>query len=190
MTRRTGIAPSLVLTAIAVALSLHGCSAPAGDDAARAARDREQAESGWKLAIEDGGQAHELALGRMDIYLTEDEAYPEIFEILGEGVTLVGEFPAGVRVDYDEDFEKLVGQAIPVSASGGDPREPKSSSVTLGPLAAPVTGGSFTVEKVTGRWSGSEGDKTLHGTIELRIPSADGERTVRGRFAVHAVTWG
>ena len=30
-----------------------------------------------------------------------------------------------------------------------------------------VMGGSLTVEKVTGKWDGSEGDKTLWGTVEL-----------------------
>jgi hypothetical protein len=73
---------------------------------------------------------------------------------------------------------------------GGDPREPKSSSVMLGGVAMPVGGGTFTVNKITGKWAGSEGDRTLHGTVELRIPTSAGERIVTGAFAVHAVTWG
>lgn len=73
---------------------------------------------------------------------------------------------------------------------GGDPREEKDAFVTLNGLAFPVSGGSFTVQKVSGKWSGSEGDKTLHGTIELQLPGADGDRTVTGTFAVNAVTWG
>lgn len=48
----------------------------------------------------------------------------------------------------------------------------------------------LTVEKTGGKWSGQEGNKTISGTIELRIPSADGETTIRGKFASHAVTWG
>jgi len=62
--------------------------------------------------------------------------------------------------------------------------------VTLSGTRLPVTGGSLTVEKVTGQWDGSEGDKTLWGTVELQVEGDDGARTLRGKFAVHAVTWG
>jgi hypothetical protein len=78
----------------------------------------------------------------------------------------------------------------PWGARGGDPSEPKSASVTLSGRAVPVAGGTLRIEQVTGRWSGSEGDRTLHGAVELRVPAAEGERAVRGRFAVHVVTWG
>jgi len=43
------------------------------------------------------------------------------------------------------------------------------------------------VEKYTGKWSGSEGNKTISGKITIRL--SDG-RTLEGTFAVHAVTWG
>lgn len=43
------------------------------------------------------------------------------------------------------------------------------------------------VERYTGKWSGSEGNKTLSGKITILLN--DG-RTVEGTFAVHAVTWG
>jgi hypothetical protein len=126
----------------------------------------------------------------MDIFLTEDESYSEIFQIYGEGVTLVGEFPAGVRVDYEAAFERLIGRTIAIQPHGGDPREPKTSKVTLDGIVTPVSAGRFTVERLSGKWEGSEGDRTLHGTIELRVPDVNGERTLRGRFATHAVTWG
>jgi hypothetical protein len=43
------------------------------------------------------------------------------------------------------------------------------------------------VEKFSGKWAGSEGNKTLSGKIILQL--RDG-RTLEGTFAVHAVTWG
>lgn len=170
-----------------LATVLSGCGG--GADEATAARDREKAKTDWKLTLDDAGATSEMPIERMDIYLTE-EGYPELFEIRGSGVTLVGEFPRDVRVGYDEAFEKLIGKPVTILASGGDPREPKNSSVTIHGMGAPVVVGSFTVEKVTGKWSGSEGNKTIWGTIEVRIPGADAERTLRGRFAAHAVTWG
>jgi hypothetical protein len=179
---------SPLLLALALA-PLASCSGGGGDEASTA-RDREKARATWVLAIEDAGATHTMTLERMNIYLSEDETESEIFEIVGDGAVLVGEIPAEFAVGYGEAFEKLVGRAVAIAPSGGDPREPKNSSVTIGGLGMPVSGGSLTVERVTGRWSGSEGDKTLHGTIELRVPAADGDRTVRGRFAVNAVTWG
>jgi hypothetical protein len=169
-----------------------GCSLDVGvgDDAAVAARDREASKADWKLVVEHGGGQHEMAIERMDIYLTESEEYPEIFEIHGDGLTLVGTFPPEVRVDYEEAFERLVGKPVVILSSGGDPREPKASSVTLDGQSVPVSGGSFTVERVSGKWAGSEGNKTVRGTIELVIPGASGDQTVKGKFGAHAVTWG
>jgi len=161
-----------------------------GGNAETAARDRAQSSQSWKLVIEDEGVTHEIPVERMDIFLTEDESYCEIFELRGEGVTLVGEFPADLHVGYEVAFERLIGREIGIQRRGGDPREPKTSKVTLDGLVLPVSAGSFTVESLSGKWEGSEGDRTLHGTIELRIPGYDGERTLRGRFATHAVTWG
>lgn len=182
---RTGSRPVLVALCL---LALSGCAG--GDDTATAAADREKSKANWKLVLEDGGSTTELPLERMDIYLTENDTYPELFELAGTGVTLVGEFPTSGRVDYEEAFENLIGKPITVMAQGGDPREPKTSTVTINGLNAPVVGGTLTVEKVTGKWGGSEGNKTIHGKVELKIPGASGERTVTGRFAVHAVTWG
>jgi hypothetical protein len=170
------------------AFALVSCGA--SGDPEQAARDRESSRVAWKLVLEDGVTTHEIPVERMDIYLTEDESYSEIFEIHGEGVMLVGELPRGVRVDYEEAFEKLIGRAIQIQPQGGDPRDPKTSKITLDGIVAPVSSGSFTVEKLSGKWDGSEGDRTLHGTIELRIPDYTGHRTLRGRFGTHAVTWG
>lgn len=168
-----------------LALALTACAT--GGSVEEAARDRASASREWKVVLEDGATSHEMRVERMDIYLTEDTSYCEIFEIHGEGVTLVGEFPADLHVDYDAAFERLIGREITIGRRGGDPREPKNSQVTLDGVVTPVAEGTFTVESLSGRWEGVEGDRTLHGTIELRIP---GERTLRGRFATLAVTWG
>lgn len=177
-----------------VAATLAGCGMEGGNDAAQAAHDREKSKAEWKLVVEWAGSEHEMPVERMDIYVNDDddddEPYNEIYEMVGDQMTLVGEFPAGLEVGYGEEFGKLIGRTVTISPSGGDPREPRSSFVTLSGTRVPVLGGTFTVEKTGGKWSGHDGNKTLWGTIELRIPSADGETTIRGRFASHAVTWG
>ncbi len=167
-------------SAAGVAAFLAACSP--GGDSAQAARDRERSKTEWKLVLEDG---RALALERMDIYLTE-EGYPNLFEISGAGATLVGTFPLGVTPDYEENFERLIGETITIAARGGDPREPKTSAISFGGTSTAIVGGSLTVDRVSGKWSGSDGNKTLHGTIELHTAAG----TLRGRFAVHAVTWG
>lgn len=180
---------SLWLSALCAGV-IAGCGTgeDAGDTTASAAAARAGARSTWKLELE-GAEA--LPLERMDIYLVENEHEDaEIFELYGADVILVGTFPRDVHVGYEEDLSKLVGRTIALQPSGGDPREPKNAWVRVAGVPFPVTGGSFTVEKVTGRWSGSEGDKTCHGTIELEVEGAEGRRKLRGRFAVHGVTWG
>lgn len=179
--------------AVLAALATAGCGAVSGDDAALAASARERSKAEWKLVVDWAGARHEMPVERMDIYVDdgdEEEEVPEIYEMVGEQMTLVGQFPRGIAVGYDEAFERLIGQAVPVFPSGGDPREPKQSFVTLGGRRVPVLGGTIRVERTGGRWSGTEGDKTVWGTIELRIPDAAGETTIRGRFAANAVTWG
>lgn len=162
------------------ASALAACSS--GADSAAAARDRERSKTEWKLVLDDG---RELPLELMNIYLTE-EGYPNLFEITGTGVTLVGTFPSGLTPDYEENFGRLIGETITIEARGGDPWEPKTSAISFGGTGTAITGGSFTVDRVSGKWSGSEGNKTVHGTIELQTAGG----TIRGRFAVHAVTWG
>jgi len=171
--------PTPVILGATAALAA-SCS-PGGDEAA-AARDREQSRAEWKLVLEDG---RELVLEQMNIFLTE-ESYPNIFETAGTDVTLVGTFPLGVTPDYEEAFERLIGETITIEARGGHPAEPKTSSIRLGGTVTPVTGGSLRVDRVSGKWAGSEGNKTLHGTFELHTAGG----ILRGRFGVHAVTFG
>ena len=104
--------------------------------------------------------AEPLALERLDIYLVEDDGDAEVFKLYGDDVTLVGEFPLSLHVGYEEDFSRLVGKTIALDAEGGDPSDPESAFVTL--------------------W----------GTVELQVEGDEGARTLRGKFAVHAVTWG
>jgi hypothetical protein len=174
---------------VAVSLLAAGCAGAPVDDGTQAAADRARVQPTWTLALEG---SEPLPLERMDVFLVEDEedGAPEIFEIHGPDVALVGTFPGDLRVGYDEDFQRLVGRSIALQPSGGDPREPRNAWVRLGGAPFPVVGGTFTIEKVTGRWSGSHGDKTCHGTIELEVQGAGGVQTLRGRFAVHGVTWG
>jgi hypothetical protein len=176
------------LLAIGVAWigSRAGCTG--GDSETISAEAVAKARLGWQLQIDWDGTAVQLPLERMDIYVHEDEEYPEIFEINGPGVTLVGTLP--IVVGYDEEFGELVGKTIAFAPSGGDPGNPKYSQVSIDGRAVPVSGGSFTVERVTGKWSGLEGDKTIWGTVQLRIPAAGGDRVVSGKLAVHAITWG
>lgn len=176
-----------IAVAQVVFLMVTGCAFETGDDAAVAANDRAKSQGEWKLTLEGGDV---LSVERMDIYVPDDEEVREIFEIVGDGVALVGEFPEGVTAGYGEDFASLVGKTIPIAASGGDPGEPKTSHVTIGGNFVPVTSGTFTVEKVSGKWAGSEGNKTLWGTVELRVSGPNGETVIRGKLAAHAVTWG
>jgi hypothetical protein len=164
-------------------LLLAGC-----DVATSVSREETVKNFAQKLVLQIDGQSVELPLEKLDVYLTEDEEYPEIFELLGLGVVLVGEFPAGVRVDYGEHWNVLVGKAIPIAAKGGDPREEKTSSITLpGKPAANVVGGTFTVEKFEEGW---DAKTPLTGRIELKLATPEGEKSVSGTFAVLGTTWG
>jgi len=171
-----------------VSLLLMGCGRKG--TAEDAELDRESARASWKIDLEENGSTHEIPLERFDIYLTEDANDPEIFEFHGAGVTLVGRFPSNVRVDYSETLENLIGKQIQIEAQGGDPGEPKLSKITLDGVAAPVATGTFTVESLSGKIQGSDGDRTVHGRIELHLRRGDGEHILRGSFGAHAVTWG
>jgi hypothetical protein len=181
---------ALALLGLAGAALSTGC-ADSRESEVQAAAARAAARPQWKIQLEWAGSTVDAPLERMNIFVVEnEEAYPEVFEIEGEGAVLVGEFPMSAHVGYGEEWKNIFGVPITISASGGDPREPKTSWVRLNGVQVPVTGGTIRFEKITGKWDGSEGDKTLWGTIELRIPGADAERTITGRIATHAVTWG
>jgi hypothetical protein len=141
-----------------------------------------------KLVLDVEGKSVEIPLEKMDVFLVKRGSGPEIFEIHGTGVVLVGTFPKDVRVDYGEHWEELVGKAITISPRGGDPREPSESQLTL-PGKAPlkVLGGTFTVEK---RREGFDAKTPLSGRIEIKCQTPQGEKTYKGTFAVKGTTWG
>lgn len=170
-----------------------GCAAEFGDTQAVAAAAREKAMPHWKLAIDWEGHTIEYPLERMDIYLfdTDDpERWPETFEIRGEGVTLVGTLPVPAQVGYGEELQNLVGRTVPIASQGGNPHEQRYSSVRLAGVPAHVSGGSITFQKVTGKWAGSDGDRTVWGTVEIQIETASGAEILKGAFAAHVVSWG
>jgi len=175
------------LLLLLLAVGLVGCDSGKAEEAEL---DREAARASWKLVLDENGSTHEIPIERFDIYLTEDKDYPEIFELHGDGVTLVGHFPRNVRVDYEEALENLVGHEIQIQAEGGDPREPKRSRITVDGISEPVSAGTFTVESLSGKIQGSDGDRTVHGRIELRLRDRAGDHIMRGSFGAHVVTWG
>jgi hypothetical protein len=179
-----------IYTATTLAAALSGVTlfgTACGPARTTAAEARASAEASWKLEIEGTGP---LVLERMDIYLAEDDRAPEVFKLYGDGVTLVGEFPPGVHVGYEENLERLIGQTVELLAEGGDPQAPAEGSVRIDGGQVPVVGGTLRVEKVTGTWDGNDGDKTLWGTADLTLEKDGNRRTVHGTFAVHAVSWG
>lgn len=128
----------------------------------------------------------------MDVLLFKDEEYagshPSAFRIEGQGISLFGEIAGADNVDYGEQWDRLIGKTLKILSSGEYHREHVDSKITLpGKPEIAVTAGTMLVEKVAGKWSGSEGNKTLSGKIKLTL--YDG-RTLEGTFAVHAVTWG
>jgi hypothetical protein len=181
-----------IWAAIALAAALAaGCSTGGDVGVEAVAAARAKAQRDWKIQMDWAGGPVEAKLDRMDIYLVEDETQsPEIFEINGEDATLVGEFPIDLHVGYEAEYKRLIGKTVKILPRGGDPRDPKTSWVRLGDMRVPVSGGTFTIEKITGKFDGSEGDMTCWGTIDLRVSGADGEVSVSGKLAVNCVTWG
>jgi len=170
-------------------LCLAGCG---GSDEVAAANDRAAAKASWALVLKVDGADMRIPLQAMNVLLFKDEDYakenPSVFAIEGSGVRLIGEIAAADNVDYGEHWERLINKPLTIKSSGQFHREAVESKIALpGQPEMAVTGGIMFVEKYAGKWSGSEGDKTLSGTIRMQLH--DG-RTVEGTFAVHAVTWG
>lgn len=145
----------------------------------------------WQLTFTYGGDEVTLPLQHLHIYLVEDEAsYPEVFEIAGEGVALAGTFPMDTHVSYGEHWDVLFGKTITIDANGGA-RDDIISYVQLPDgTKAFVIDGSLVPEKIEGKTTGIDGDKTLSGTFTLRVRTGMGEENISGRFAVHPVTLG
>ena len=146
----------------------------------------------WKMVLHFEGAELEFPLEVMNVFLVEDHAYPETYEMIGPDVTLVGEFPLDVHVDYGEDWKKLIGVTVTISPSYDLGREIKQSTITLANgTTLKVVDGTFTPKEFTGKYAGSEGDMTLTGVITVTVQTpASGEQTLEGTFSVHAVSWG
>lgn len=167
---------------LGIALLVAGCSGSEPDPQAFVEAFRQE----LVLAIDGSDLA--VPLEAMDVWLNEDPARPEAFEIHGDGVSIVGRMPTDLRIDYDENWQVLVGRSVPLSAEGGNPRFTGPAILTVpGVGQYRLLGGSITVEEVGPGWNGRT---PLTGRIELRIRAAVGEATLRGRFAVKAMTWG
>ena len=175
---------------LVLALLAAGCDFSTEEE--NVAKDRAASMATWAVILKVDGADVRLPLKVMNVLLFKDDEYarshPSAFEIEGEGISLIGEIAAADDVGYGEKWEKLIGKTLAIKASGEFHRDHVDSKITLpGKPEMPITGGSMVVEKYAGKWSGSQGNKTLSGKIQLTLQ--DG-RTIEGTFAVHAVTWG
>lgn len=146
----------------------------------------------WEVTLDVDGKETKLPIKLINVYLYDDDS-PETYQFEGEGTLLLGTFPQGVSVGYGEEWNVLVGKEISISTTGGDPHAPgATSSLTLpGVGLLTVTGGSWKVEKYTGEFAGTDGDRTLHGTITIIAKTAGGEtKTYTGTFMVQCISWG
>ena len=145
------------------------------------------------LALEIDGKTVELKLEKLDIFLVDkahDADTPESFEMIGPDVIICGQFPLKMHVGVGEKYEVLKGKMIQVTKGNSDLREPKRSSVVIpenGQML--VEGGSLVVEQINDS-DGDDGRTPLRGTIQVRLKTAAGERTLKGTFKVKATTWG
>jgi hypothetical protein len=177
---------SAVLLPLVATIALVGCAS--NEEADRAARSGQPAS---ELRLIVGQEEVALPLEMMDIFLVEEYAYPETFEMRGPGILLVGQFPLDVHVGYEANLEVLRGRDIALQPSGGGSFEPKASVLKLpGRARMAVLGGRFVVEQSTGPREGVKGDGTLSGRISIQVQGESGLTTLEGDFSVPATTWG
>jgi hypothetical protein len=173
-----------------LALLLASCGG--GGSEADAAKDRAAAAASWAIVVKVDGADVSLPLEAMNVLLYKDEdaakANPTVFDIEGKDISLFGEIPPAGNPGYDEDWKKLIGVTLTIKAMGDFHRDVVTSRLSLpGKPPVLVTGGTMTPEAFSGKWAGSNGDRTLKGKITLTLQ--DG-RTLRGTFAAHCITWG
>lgn len=173
-----------LLVSVMLVASLASCGGGSGDGGSAAPGD-------WKLVLAHGGGSVVVPVEMMNVWLVEDESYPERFNIEGEGVALGGSFPEGLHVGYEENWNAIIGKTLIMTGENGDPYEPGEAFVELAPgVRSRVMGGTIIFEKLTGKMEGSEGDKTLTGRIMLVVQTDAGTENVMGTISVHCVTWG
>jgi len=147
----------------------------------------------WKLILDVKGQKVELPLEVMYVHLTDDDAYPESFEIKGASINLVGEFPVSLRIGYGEEWEKILNKEIKimnrVRADYYWIEGPSTITLPGAPMRY-ISSGTFTIKKISGKMAGIEGDITLSGEVTLNMSVGDDIEQVKGTFAVHGVSLG
>ena len=142
------------------------------------------APEAWQLVLQVDGQEVRLQLEGLNVFLTDDEDWPETFELRGPGVQVFGTSPDGLHVGYGEEWSRVFGRTLRIDARGG--RDEAPSTVTIpGRGTLQIVGGELVPERVSGQYS--DVDLTLSGRILLR--TKDGE-ALRGTFAAHCQTWG
>lgn len=160
-------------------------------------------KSKWKLTLDVDGSEVSWPVEMMNIFWTdtEDEDHPDILEIYGEGMTLVGHLPKSWDSCGNEDEKikegaPLVGKTIDIEEefpederyhflqSGGE-----SFLEVPGSGRWKVLSSSFSPEKHSGSRMGSEGDYTLTGRVSLSVEAPDGPRNLTGTLSAHCVCW-
>jgi len=174
-------------TVVSVLLFVLGRSAirnrNGAEDTAPPVPDTEQ-----QIVLQDEHGRVPFAVDRLNVYLTEDEKYPESFEFEGDDISLVGTIPVSLHVGGDENWHALVGQTISLSRSIDDSSVDSGSYIRIpGESLVPVIGGDFTVRAVG---EGGNAKTPLTGEIRLRCMTPAGEREYRGTFQVKGTTWG
>jgi hypothetical protein len=145
-------------------------------------------ESGQQIVLQGAHGEVPFAVERLNVYLTEDDQYPESFEFEGKDISLVGLIPTALHVGYDEDWSVLVGHPIAFSRNIDDNSADSGSHIRIpGESLTPVVGGEFTIQEVG---EGSDAKTPLIGEIRLKCMTPAGEREYRGTFKVKGTTWG
>jgi hypothetical protein len=177
---------SAALLSLIAVVALSGC---AGKDGADQTDHSGKVTSELRLIVAREEVA--IPLEMMDIFLVEDDAYPETFEMRGRGVLLVGEFPLDVHVGYEANLAALRGRDIALQPSGGGRGDPQASVLTLpGGRQLAVLGGWFVVDESSGPREGVKGDGVISGRISIQVQDEAGATTLEGSFCTQATTWG
>lgn len=145
----------------------------------------------WKLVLMRHGSSVVVPVDAMNVYLTEDEFSPEQFAIQGDNVALMGAFPSGMKVGYEEDWNVLMGKTLIIAPEGMTADGTAQSFVQLADgERASVLSGTVIFEKVSGNTAGQDGDITLSGRVMLVVRGGGGTENLIGTIAVHGITWG
>lgn len=149
---------------------------------------REVAANG-KLLLKVADQEVVVPIKGMDIFLVDPDSgseQPETFLVHGEGTELAGTFPKNLKVGYEEELTKLVGQTIQIQASSEPGGQSTKSRLNLNGESVRLKGGTLTFVKYLGDNPDGAG-----GALEasVALDREDGGR-LEGRLLILAKTWG